>query len=312
MTEHVQHEQKDISKIKPQIDATLYLWCLVLPQAASSPVESAAWKSLSSLVFSTAIVQKLWALASKHDIAALTASFEPAKNLSFSDPSMIFILLASVLRIYLIALDDSELYDAGNPADLVEFLPIIKYFKTILYNSLSFDVDLLKEPKLATSADPIDARRLSDEIVTRLYKHHGLKVISSVLGDLHSRWARRPFSSSKLWTVNDADSSRVLRELRAQTPFSLSLLRIMPWAITFHERMKFFREIVDRERLSIQGVDESTGVRSRGTMIKVRRRMLLEDGKTALDKIGGAIKDRIVVRYINDFGEEESGIDAGK
>ena len=28
-------------------------------------------------------------------------------------------------------------------------------------------------------------------------------------------------------------------------------------------------------------------------------------------QVGSAIKDRIVVRYLNEFGEEEAGIDAG-
>ena len=31
----------------------------------------------------------------------------------------------------------------------------------------------------------------------------------------------------------------------------------------------------------------------------------------AFDKIGSSLKDRIVVRYISNFGEEEAGIDAG-
>jgi ubiquitin-protein ligase E3 C len=46
-------------------------------------------------------------------------------------------------------------------------------------------------------------------------------------------------------------------------------------------------------------------------VIRIRRSRVLEDGKLAFDKIGHNIKDRIVVRYVNDFGEEEAGIDAG-
>jgi ubiquitin-protein ligase E3 C len=39
--------------------------------------------------------------------------------------------------------------------------------------------------------------------------------------------------------------------------------------------------------------------------------MIVEDGIAAMDKVGNAIKDRIVIRYINNFGEEEAGIDIG-
>ena len=37
----------------------------------------------------------------------------------------------------------------------------------------------------------------------------------------------------------------------------------------------------------------------------------MEDGMKAMERVGSNIKDRIVVRYVNEFGEEEAGIDAG-
>ena len=65
---------------------------------------------------------------------------------------------------------------------------------------------------------------------------------------------------------------------------------------------------MDAERVSIQGSDDvNSGTRSRGTVVRIRRSRILEDGKIAIDRVGSAIKDRIVVKYINDFGEEEAG-----
>jgi hypothetical protein len=47
-------------------------------------------------------------------------------------------------------------------------------------------------------------------------------------------------------------------------------------------------------------------------MVKVRRSQMLFDGMAAFEKVGGgSIKDRMVVKYLNDFGEEEAGIDIG-
>jgi len=69
--------------------------------------------------------------------------------------------------------------------------------------------------------------------------------------------------------------------------------------------------------LTIQGSDDTSSIfqqqhpRSRGTVVRVRRSMILEDGMTAFERVGNNIKDRIVVRYINEFGEEEAGIDVG-
>ena len=40
----------------------------------------------------------------------------------------------------------------------------------------------------------------------------------------------------------------------------------------------------------------------------MRRSHILYDGMAALDKVGAGIKDRVVVRYLNNFGEEEAGI----
>ena len=45
-----------------------------------------------------------------------------------------------------------------------------------------------------------------------------------------------------------------------------------------------------------------------GVMVRVRRSHILYDGMAALDKVGTDIKDRVVVRYLNNFGEEEAGM----
>lgn len=146
--------------------------------------------------------------------------------------------------------------------------------------------------------------------------------MSSVLTDLHTRWARRPFSQSSLWEISSTESASVHEELRMQTAFAVSLLRVMAWAVPFHDRMKLFREFVDREKLSIQGSnDHGMGLdvfqqaqsrpRSAGTVVRIRRSRVVEDGMAAVEKTGEKIKDRLVVRYVNDFGEEEMGIDVG-
>lgn len=48
----------------------------------------------------------------------------------------------------------------------------------------------------------------------------------------------------------------MLAELRRDSPLSRAILRFQPWSIDFHQRMKLFREIVDAERISIQGSDD--------------------------------------------------------
>lgn len=93
-----------------------------------------------------------------------------------------------------------------------------------------------------------------------------MRSISAVLTDLYTRWARRPFSASTLWEIEQTDTSLIKTQLRTHTPFAIALLRVMPWSIDFYERLKLFREVVDGERVSIQGVlhDSNDPSRSKG------------------------------------------------
>jgi hypothetical protein len=53
--------------------------------------------------------------------------------------------------------------------------------------------------------------------------------------------------------------------------------------VDFHQRMKLFRELVDSERISIQGSDDvNLGQRSRGVVVRIRKQRILADGMDAL------------------------------
>ena len=55
-----------------------------------------------------------------------------------------------------------------------------------------------------------------------------------------------------------------------------------------------------------------SGNRSKGYVVRIRRSRFVEDGISAFTKAKCRdLKDRLVIRYINDFGEEEMGIDSG-
>lgn len=152
------------------------------------------------------------------------------------------------------------------------------------------------------------------------FQYAALRTVSVVLSDLYSRWARKPFCSVSLWQIDQADNVASLKaHWRVKSPFTLALFRIIPWVVTFHDRMKLVRELLDDEKLEIQGAAFDTlnpfaqpqRPRSRGTQVSVHRARIIEDGIKGFEKVGINIKDRIVVRYVNDFGEEEKGIDSG-
>ena len=153
---------------------------------------------------------------------------------------------------------------------------------------------------MATS-DPIANQQAVSAAAGRYYKYHALRVIADVLQNLYTRWARKSFCFSDVWEMSDTASRQFKDEVERGTALALMVESSMPWAICFHQRMLHFRSVVDAERRSIQGSDADPAYRSRGTQVRIRKSMVLEDGMNALDRFSvAALKDRIVVQYINE------------
>jgi hypothetical protein len=226
-------------------------------------------------------------------------TFDPAIHLdpqSLDFRFSILITFATVLKTILTATDDYEFYSLQKPFPLVQYIRIVRTFKTLLYRILKYDPTLALEQ--STNAM---------EKTEKLYCFGCVRSISGVLSDLYLRWARRPFSAASVWVLEDSDSPDMRSEIRNSSPFAVSVLREMPWSLNFYERMKIFREVVDEEKQSVQGTDPHNS-RETGVRVRVRRTHILLDGMAAFEKAGGAIKNKIIVKYINSFGDEESGM----
>lgn len=105
------------------------LWSLLFPHAAHAPHDSAVWRGLSSLAFSTRALGRLWAISvhavSKKHSSSTTAlsttlsfgsaggEFSPENDLSpgLAGGISVLVNVAAIFRIACIALDDAELYD---------------------------------------------------------------------------------------------------------------------------------------------------------------------------------------------------------
>ena len=96
--------------------AVCRFWATVFPQAALSSPDSRAWKYLSSFVFSSRIADRLWAAVDSLGVERFTKQFSPSQDLVIEGRNpcaAVLICLAAVLKIALVALDDSELYEHG-------------------------------------------------------------------------------------------------------------------------------------------------------------------------------------------------------
>lgn len=196
---------------------------------------------------------------------------------------------------------------------------VIRVLKLLLYRAIRLDPDRVTEaPQAGLSSS--DVKWNSAGHVLPQFQHAALRTVSLVLSDLYSRWARKPFYNVSLWQVDQMDNAASLKtHLKAKSPFALALVKVIPWAISFHDRMILVRDLLDDEKLEIQGAAfeslnpfaQPQHPRSKGTVISVHRARVIEDGMKGFDKVANSIKDRIVIRYVNDFGEEEKGIDSG-
>ncbi|KAH8072044.1 ubiquitin-protein transferase [Aureococcus anophagefferens] len=122
-----------------------------------------------------------------------------------------------------------------------------------------------------------------------------------------------------LWLVAEADEGAAREELRkGATRRSRLLLASMPFALPFRARVRLFQEKVCPDGQSnaraeeIRFFDASSPRPTDKTIVRVRRSHVLDDG---LDRIAGlspaALKGRLSVAFVDDWGRAEAGIDAG-
>lgn len=97
----------------------------------------------------------------------------------------------------------------------------------------------------------------------------------------------------------------------------VDVLRYAYPLIPFLERVRVFQSIVTSERASIGASETTSGVlfggMSRERFVNVHRGRVLEDAYEVLGqrKSSVDVKKRIRISFVNDFGEQEAGIDGG-
>ncbi|KAJ9100578.1 hypothetical protein QFC21_003622 [Naganishia friedmannii] len=90
----------------------------------------------------------------------------------------------------------------------------------------------------------------------------------------------------------------------------LGLLNNLPMTIPFAARVEIFNEFIynDREKL---GIDRYMRRRHMNHQATIRRGHISEDGFSELYNLGPLMKGTIQIRFIDEWGQEEAGIDGG-
>ncbi|KAK7242069.1 ubiquitin-protein transferase [Aureococcus anophagefferens] len=268
--------------------------------SASPPCPRLRVAALTALAFHDDGPRRLWGYLQARHARALAPSLERyfgAASAPNPPPRDVVVALACValLRHALLIVDDDELRDRSRPAA------------------------------------PFQLRRVAEALKRGLFAHCWREGgpdrrrdayggwCAALLHDLHARSCRRPFARPALWLVAEADEGAAREELRkGATRRSRLLLASMPFALPFRARVRLFQEKVCPDGQSnaraeeIRFFDASSPRPTDKTIVRVRRSHVLDDG---LDRIAGlspaALKGRLSVAFVDDWGRAEAGIDAG-
>jgi len=130
-----------------------------------------------------------------------------------------------------------------------------------------------------------------------------------LIRDLHQKNCRREFAPAAEWEVREIPSNAFQDASGAHDPRLIPMLRDLPHFIPFEFRATLFTAGVNSD-MAQQPRREDWAQYSRVT---IRRKWEVEDGFEQLNHLGaeGALRGHIRIKYIDEHGIEEAGIDGG-
>ncbi|KAL3106558.1 hypothetical protein niasHT_016680 [Heterodera trifolii] len=194
-------------------------------------------------------------------------------------------------------LDEREMYECERPFGRDQLRQIAKFVNLFCFHALWNElIDFEKD--------------LPSKLFNSVYR---------LLQILFNRDCRRPFTGvPNFWTVDELSPKALIAEFVGGTGFLLPplsaavssspatkrahiLMDKMPHVIPLRDRIVLFRKLIRQDK---ESVDTST------TIITVERSRLIEDGYSQLGNLSlAAIKGTVRVKFINQQGLDEAGID---
>lgn len=185
------------------------------------------------------------------------------------------------------------------------------------------DLEMLEQQKIFSVADYVKMSEFLNLFIFKVIWNglittdyalscHVFTSCLTLLMILHERDSRHNFTPANHWLIREVKPSTFMSELEKEKGAALFLLQKVPHIIPFSERVIIFRKYVIREKEAL-GLTESSALQSsRFTIhhITVHRSRIIEDGYRQLAQLPvRALKGFIRVKFINEMGLDEAGID---
>ncbi|XP_059616047.1 ubiquitin-protein ligase E3B [Phlebotomus argentipes] len=261
-----------------------------LYNAALSTLAQLKLDILSGLCYTDAVLHDLWLLvASLGPICGLKSFLELLQvggGTSLAPPLLLLLLFSDCMTHYVTILDDIEMYEQQTPFQLTDFVALSYFLNNFLYRAIQ---EGLFDPKTLTSS-------------SLFVSTHTLLLC------LYRRDCRRAFAPQNHWLIHEIRPAHFVSDLEKGKKHTQVLLQKMPHVIPHEDRVKLFRKYVQNEK-AVLGLTESACAAQSSALITIHRDRIVEDGYRQLALPPHSLKGVIRVRFINQQGLDEAGID---
>lgn len=276
------------------------------------------------------ILNSLWSFCQRGDDKNLPYSSLDTSSPLREDTNPVLFVFASAYSYLLYIQDAQEMFQAKRPFSVEEVREVVLVLKHYLFSALYGRPSGVSSVRGAPNAANLLRREpgLLEEVsrlLSRLYLSDSRSKFRS--GDDFWLAGRGSLSSDSflkdaveagpeaLVHAPEVTSFRGVRQLSYSTirqnavSGAGELLRVAPYLVPFSSRAKIFQSWIARER------DLANGGQSffptSGWSVAVRRKFVFEDAFEELNGLGPELKATVRVKFIDEHGIEEAGIDGG-
>ncbi|XP_055017331.1 ubiquitin-protein ligase E3B [Boleophthalmus pectinirostris] len=262
----------------------------VLYQTALSTLTQIRLQILTGLTHLDDLLPKLWAFICELGPQGGLKLFMECLNNDTEESKQLLAMLmlfCDCSRHLITILDDIEVYEEQTSFKIEELLTISSFLNTFVFKMI-WD-GILENAK--------------GEKLELFHSVHGWLMV------LYERDCRRRFTPDDHWLRKDLKPSLLFQELEKGKKRAQLLLQYIPHVIPHKNRVLLFRNIVTKEKETL-GLVETSSASPHVTHITIRRSRMLEDGYDQLRRLPvNSIKGVIRVKFVNDLGVDEAGID---
>ncbi|XP_027719012.1 ubiquitin-protein ligase E3B [Vombatus ursinus] len=262
----------------------------VLYQTALTTLTQIRLQILTGLTYLDELLPKLWAFICELGPQGGLKLFLECLNSDNEDSKRLLAMLTlfcDCSRHLITILDDIEVYEEQISFKVEELVTISSFLNTFIFKML-WD-------GLLDNAKP--------ETLELFFSVHGWLMV------LYERDCRRRFAPDDHWLRKDLKLSVLFQELEKDRKRAHLILQFIPHVIPHKNRVLLFRNMVIKEKEKL-GLVETSSASPHVTHITIRRSRMLEDGYEQLRQLSqNAMKGVIRVKFVNDLGVDEAGID---